>query len=75
MFFMGVGTTVIGAAAKNIGLSPYQIGLQLTIQNVGFIISVSIFGTLSDTYEKSKLLLLSSVVLSIAFSIPVILHK
>jgi MFS family permease len=69
MFFMGVGTTVIGAAARNIGLTPYQIGLQLTIQNVGFIISVSIFGTLSDTYEKPKLQLFSSIVLAIAFSI------
>ena len=69
MFFIGVGTTVIGAAAKNIGLTPYQIGLQLTLQNVGFIISVSIFGALSDTYEKPKLLLWSSVVLAIAFSI------
>ena len=69
MFFLGVGTTVIGAAAKNIGLTPYQIGLQLTLQNVGFIISVSIFGALSDTYEKPKLLLWSSIVLAIAFSI------
>ncbi len=37
MFFLGLTVTVIGAAAKNIGLSPTQIGLMLSVQNVGFI--------------------------------------
>jgi MFS family permease len=69
MFFMGVGTTVVGAAARNIGLTPYQIGLLLAVQNVGFIISVSLFGALSDTYEKPRLLFLSSLVLAISFAL------
>ena len=40
MFFLGVGSAIIGAASRNIGLSPDQIGLLLAIQNVGFILSV-----------------------------------
>jgi MFS family permease len=55
MFFLGVATSVVGAAARNIGLSPFQIGMMITIQNVGFIISVSISGALSDTQEKPKI--------------------
>lgn len=69
MFFLGVGTTVLGAAARNIGLSPYQIGLLLAIQYVGFIISVSAAGALSDTYDKTKILLIISILLAIAFAL------
>jgi MFS family permease len=50
-------------------LTPYQIGLLLAVQNVGFIISVSLFGALSDTYEKPRLLFLSSLVLAISFAL------
>jgi MFS family permease len=67
MFFLGVGATIIGAAARNIGLSPYQIGLLIAIQNIGFMISVIITGTLSDTYEKPKLLLFGNLILAIAY--------
>ena len=35
MFFLGVSALLIGAAARNIGLSPYQIGLLITAQQVG----------------------------------------
>jgi len=31
MFFLGVGSAVIGAASRNIGISPYQIGLLLAL--------------------------------------------
>ncbi|MGQ9615918.1 MAG: MFS transporter [Spirochaetota bacterium] len=67
MFFLGVGSTIIGAAARNIDLSPYQIGLLLTIQNLGFIISVILSGGLSDIYEKTKILFAGSCVLAISF--------
>lgn len=63
MFFLGVSATLIGAAARNIGLSPYQIGLLMAVQNVGFILSVSISGALSDTYEKPRILLVGSLIL------------
>lgn len=67
MFFLGVGATIIGAAARNIGLSPYQIGLLIAIQNIGFMISVIITGTLSDTHEKPKLLLFGNLILAVAY--------
>jgi predicted MFS family arabinose efflux permease len=63
MFFLGLTVTVIGAAAKNIGLSPTQIGLMLAVQNVGFIISVSLSGALADVREKPRLLLVGSLVM------------
>ena len=63
MFFLGLTGTVIGAAAKNIGLSPYQIGLMLSIQNVGFIIAVSLAGALADVREKPRLLMVGSLVM------------
>ena len=69
MFFLGIATTVVGAAARNIGLFPYQIGLLLAIQNVGFLISVSVGGTFSDTYDKPKILLISSILLAITFAL------
>lgn len=63
MFFLGVSASLIGAAARNIGLSPYQIGLLIAAQQVGFLLSVSISGALADTYEKPKILLSGSLVL------------
>ncbi|MBN2322269.1 MAG: MFS transporter [Spirochaetes bacterium] len=69
MFFIGIGTTVAGAAARNIGLSPSQIGLLFAVQNVGFIISVSIAGVLADTMEKPRILLVSGIVLLAAFAL------
>jgi len=40
MLFLGVATSLIGAIAGNLDLTPFQIGLFLTIQNVGFMIAV-----------------------------------
>jgi fucose permease len=68
MFFIGVGTTLIGAAARNIGLTPTQIGLFMTIQNIGFLFSVIISGALADTYDKTKILFGGSLVLASAFA-------
>jgi len=67
MFFLGVAGSLIGAAARNIGLEPYQIGLLTSIQNVGFMISVSISGALADTHEKPKILAIGSLILAASF--------
>lgn len=57
MFFLGVAASLIGATARNIGLSPTQIGLLVAVQNAGFILAVLLAGALADSYEKPKLLL------------------
>jgi fucose permease len=67
MLFLGVANSLIGAAARNINLSPFQIGLLLTIQNVGFMLAVWISGTLADTKEKPKILLVGSLILAFSF--------
>lgn len=67
MLFLGVATALIGAAARNIGLSPFQIGLMITFQNLGFMLSVMVSGALADTHEKSKILLIGSLILSVSF--------
>jgi predicted MFS family arabinose efflux permease len=67
MFFLGVGVTVIGAAARNIGLTPYQIGLLVAVQNIGLMFSVIVSGALSDSYQKPKILFVGSVVLAISY--------
>ena len=63
MFFLGVSVSVVGAAARNIGLSPYQIGLLLAAQNVGFMASVLLSGTLSDAHDKPRILMIGSLIL------------
>ncbi len=67
MFFLGVAGSLTGAAARNIGLEPYQIGLLTSIQNVGFMISVSISGALADTHDKPKILAIGSLILAASF--------
>jgi FHS family glucose/mannose:H+ symporter-like MFS transporter len=67
MLFLGVATTMIGAVARNIDLTPFQIGLFLTIQNVGFMISVWISGALADSVEKPRILLAGSLILAFSF--------
>jgi ACS family hexuronate transporter-like MFS transporter len=67
MFFLGVSVSLVGAAARNIGLSPYQIGLLIAVQQVGFILSLSLSGALSDMVEKPKILLVGSLVLGFSF--------
>jgi len=67
MFFLGVGITMIGAAARNIGLDPQRLGLLISIQQLGFAISVAFAGALADVVEKPKILFVGSLLLSIAF--------
>jgi FHS family glucose/mannose:H+ symporter-like MFS transporter len=67
MLFLGVATTLIGAVARNIDLTPFQIGLFLTVQNVGFMIAVWISGALADSVEKPRILLTGSLILAFSF--------
>ncbi len=67
MLLLGVAATLIGAAARNIGLSPYEISLMIMIQNLGFMVSVMISGAMADTYSKPRILMIGSLVLSAAF--------
>lgn len=66
MLFLGVCATLIGAAARNIGLSPYQIGLLIAAQQVGFLLSAAVSGALSDAYEKPRILFIGSLILGLA---------
>jgi fucose permease len=67
MLFLGVATTLIGAVARNIDITPFQIGLFLAIQNVGFMIAVWISGALADSVEKPRILLAGSLILALSF--------
>ena len=67
MFFLGIGSAIIGAASRNIGLSPYQIGLLLATQNIGFILSVITVGTLADSADKARLMFVASLIIATSF--------
>ncbi|MFW6181694.1 MAG: MFS transporter [Spirochaetota bacterium] len=68
MFFLGVGATIIGAAARNIGLTPQQIGLLMGVQNLGFMAAVVLSGALADTMDKTNILFVGSLLLAAAFA-------
>lgn len=67
MLFMGVGSSLIGAAARNIGLTPSQIGVLIAVQNLGFVGSVTVAGALADTHPKPKILFVGSLALALSF--------
>ena len=67
MFFLGVGSAIIGGASRNIGLSPFQIGLLLASQNIGFILSVITVGTLADSTDKARLMFTASLIIAASF--------
>ncbi len=67
MLFLGIANALIGATARNIGLTPFQIGLFLTVQNIGFMIGVSVSGALADSYDKPRILLVGSLILAVSF--------
>ena len=67
MFFLGVGTAIIGAASGNIGLTPQQTGLLVSAQNVGFILAVLVAGGLADSTRKPRLLAAGSLILGVSF--------
>lgn len=67
MFFLGVGFSIIGAAARNLGLTPTEIGILLAAQNVGFGVSVAVSGALADTHSKPVILAVGSAITALAF--------
>jgi predicted MFS family arabinose efflux permease len=67
MFFLGVGYSIIGAAARNLGLTPQQIGILLAVQNIGFGVSVAVSGALADTHSKPRILAVGSLITALAF--------
>ena len=67
MLFMGVGSALIGAAARDIGLTAAQIGVLIAVQNLGFVFSVIVAGALADTRPKPKILFIGSLILGISF--------
>ncbi len=67
MLFLGVGTSLVGAAARDIGLTATQIGLLLTLQNIGVAFAVVVAGALSDTQPKSRILFYGSVLTAGSF--------
>ncbi len=67
MFFLGAGISLIGAAARNIGLDPQHIGWLLSTQHLGFVVAVLITGVLAESRSKSRLMLVASLALGISF--------
>ena len=67
MLFLGISTAFVGATARNIDLTTFQIGLFLTIQNIGFMLAVMVSGALADTLEKPRILLVGSLILAFSF--------
>ncbi|MDH7489727.1 MAG: MFS transporter [Anaerolineae bacterium] len=65
MLFLGASISLVGAAARNIGLSAEQIGFLVAAQNVGFMASVFTTGTLSDSRNKARLLMVGSMILAL----------
>ena len=66
MLVLGIGSGLVGAAARSIGLSAPQIGLMLALQNVGFGVAVWLAGAASDTLSKPKIMVAGSLILGLA---------
>lgn len=66
MFFLGVSSSLVGAAARSIGLSPFHIGLLIAVQNIGFMAAVLVSGALADSHEKPRILFVGSLVLAVS---------
>ena len=66
MFFLGIVIAVVGAAARNIGLSTARIGYLVSIQNVGFMVGVVLAGGMADAFPKTRVMFLGSVILAAA---------
>jgi len=67
MFFLGIGSTIIGAASGNIGLDAFRIGFFIAAQNLGFFVAVITAGALADTVEKPRLLFGGSLLACVSF--------
>ncbi|GMQ79258.1 MAG: hypothetical protein BMS9Abin02_1830 [Anaerolineae bacterium] len=67
MLFLGVSNAIIGASARNINLSVFEIGLLLTFQNLGFMVGAMVSGALADTHQKTRILMVGSLILAFSF--------
>jgi MFS family permease len=67
MLFLGVATAIIGASARNINLSAFEIGLLLAFQNLGLMVGVMVSGALADTLQKTRILMVGSLILAFSF--------
>lgn len=65
MLFLGAAISLVGAAARNIGIRAEQVGFLVAAQNVGFMASVFTTGTLSDSRNKARLLMAGSLILGL----------
>jgi fucose permease len=68
MFFLGIVIAIVGAAARNIGLSSSQIGILVSVQNIGFMVGVLIASSLADSISKTRIMLMGSVMLMTSFA-------
>jgi fucose permease len=68
MFFLGIVIAIVGAAARNIGLSASQIGILVSVQNIGFMVGVLIASSLADSIPKTRIMLMGSVILMTSFA-------
>ena len=68
MFFLGIVIAIVGAAARNIGLSSSQIGILVSVQNIGFMVGVLIASSLADSIPKTRIMLMGSVILMTSFA-------
>jgi DHA1 family bicyclomycin/chloramphenicol resistance-like MFS transporter len=66
MLFLGLAIALVGAAAKDIGLSGEEVGWLLTAQHTGFAVSVVVAGLLADALDKARMLLVGSLVTAAA---------
>ena len=68
MFTLGIAASLVGGAARNIGLGAAQIGVLLAVQNLGFVAGVAAAGALADRGEKTTILAGGSAILVFAFA-------
>ncbi len=66
MFFLGVSLTLVGATARASGLSPYQVGVLFSVQNVMNTVSILLFASLADSFPKRIILAAGGALTGIA---------
>lgn len=67
MFFLGIVIAIVGAAARNIGLTTSQIGILVSTQHTGFIIGIVFASLLSKALRKTSLMVIGSALLVASF--------
>jgi fucose permease len=67
MLFLGLGISLVGASARNAGIEPAQVGLLVTVQQLGFLTSVAIAGSLADRRSKTLILTTGAVIVGVGF--------